>query len=167
MQIKTIIYIALCLVFFTNMASASEQKRIYNSTSFNAAPDSMSYCGSLCESKDAAIDTFLASGWKIVSSSQKEIVAQNYESFPFKRRVGIWDQDQPPRYIGCTCKGTEYVIEKNELNNKIEPTNELTDNFKKENELLVKENDLLKREIEMLKKENSNLAAQSKKSKKR
>jgi hypothetical protein len=96
-------------------------------------------CQAMCARKSGPdAQSLLSEGWKIVGTSPKEVVAENYWFTPCSAC-------EPH---GCNCIGTESVLEREKPAPVVKiPESEL--NFlKKENELLKKENTSLKQENE-------------------
>jgi hypothetical protein len=87
----------------------------------------------------------VSEGWKIVSSSPKEVIGEDYRYVPC-------NTCEPH---GCTCIGTEYILQGERPAPKVETTNNDLD-------LLKKENQVLKQEIKLLKHENENFRNQIK-----
>lgn len=144
------------LLSLASISQASEQKRIFNVEAYYYESDtSASSCKYACDKKsDEPIDSIISPQWKIISSSQKEVIAINY----YKSNGGVLPLGGgyvKPFSEGCTCKGIEYVIEKIDT---IQTANSDT-KINKELELLKYENEILKREIIFLKKQNEDLKA--------
>ncbi len=111
---------------------------------------------------------FLSEGWKIVSSSPKEVTGEQYWYVPCNTC----------KPHGCICIGTEHILQKDEPAPKIETKSNVFDTPGKDNrtvlqpvkvetsenalDLLKKENDLLKQENALLKQENETLRSQLK-----
>jgi len=147
---------ALCIagsLFFSSILYAAEQKIVFAGESIKHAKDTKSdSCQRMCAGKESkpGVDALLTDGWKIVTSSPKEIIAYDYE---------VWQASPSSRVLswGCTCIGTQHVLQKDDPAPvpKVEAPN-------KEVELLKKETELLKQEIALLKQENENLKIQLK-----
>lgn len=137
--------LSTCSLLFTTNLFASEQKIIFNIESITYAQDTgYKGCQELCAYKhsDPDVNSILNNGWRIINSSPKESIAENY-----RKSAGL------NIYYGCTCVGTQYVLQKDDPVPVVKPDiqSKSEELFKKENELLKRENDLLKQEIENLK----------------
>jgi hypothetical protein len=180
--------ISSLLLFTASALPAAERKIIFNSErikyeSGTGARQCQAKCGRRSGPDARAL---LSAGWKIVSSSPKEVIAENYRYVPC-------NSCEPH---GCTCFGTEYVLQRDppapgaEFPNneqsapdevkqtmlhgkKADTANEgpgAPDKSKqgalrsetpcKELDLLKKENELLKQENTFLKRENEILRKQ-------
>ena len=136
-------------LFVTNVAMAAEQKVIFELESTKARGSSQHTCAIECENfpkagKFPKVAEMMKAGWRIISSSPKEVIQEDYRTV-----VDL--------VYGCTCVGTQYVLQKEEPAPvpKVETSN-------KEIELLKKEIELQKQEITQLKQENENLKTQLK-----
>lgn len=128
-------------LLFTNISSAAKQKMLFNVESISYRRDSAYSCQRDCATKynDPPLEKMLNEGWRIVSSSPKEAIGEDdYVNSNFAH--------------GCTCKGTQYVLQKDDP----DPVTKTAVPSQNE-ELLKKENDLLKRENDLLKQENETL----------
>lgn len=145
MKINTIfLSLATGVLFNPNISTAVEQKILFNVESVRYKADSAPYCQGICleEYTDPPIEKMLKQGWRIISSSPKEALGSPYEY------TGT-------RAYGCTCVGTQYILQKDN------PTSiSKTDSPSKNKEMLNKENELLKRENDLLKQENEKLKMQ-------
>ena len=159
--------ILLCTATFLQ---AAEQKIIFNTEKIkHESGTSSKRCQDICSRRSGPdAKSLLSGGWKIVSSSPKEVIGEGYWYAPC-------NGCEPH---GCTCIGTEYILQKDEPAPKVEASNsglEALDKNKRtglqapkvetsNNELdhLKKENELLKQEITYLKQENENLRNQIK-----
>jgi hypothetical protein len=166
---KTVVclaHISSILLFTTTLLHAAEQKIIFNVERIKyESGTAAKMCQDKC-SRRSGLDakSLLAEGWKIVSSSPKEVIAETYKYTPC-------NTCQPH---GCICLGTEYILQRDApapkvetLNNepvvpdknkqtglqaqKVETSSNELDLLKKENEILKHENTLLKQQIENLK----------------
>lgn len=143
---KQFVLLIVCAIFVTNVSFAAEKKVLFNWNSFGYKSGiSASECSSQCKRKynDPPLEVMLSQGWRIVNKSPKEAIAiySEYTSETWK----------------CTCKGTQYVLQKDDiapkstskaLSNKQNTNEEL---LKNENQSLKRENDSLKQEIKNLK----------------
>jgi len=115
----------------------AEQKMLFNVESVqHTTAMSTKTCQTACDEKynDPPLPEMQTLGWKIITATAKEAVGIDYDpnnGYPW----------------GCTCKGTQYVLQKEDS-----PTTP-----SKNEKLLKQENKLLKREIILLKQENENL----------
>ena len=145
---------AVCLAFIASVflftaahVLAAEQKIIFNTESIEYKPGTgAKRCQAMCSKRSGPdITSQLSEGWKIVSSSPKIVIGEQYRYVPCPTC-------EPH---GCTCIGTEYLLQKDVTAPKEETTN---------NELapLVNEKDLLKQEIILLKQEIEKLKNQIK-----
>jgi hypothetical protein len=155
--------IALCLagitsilLFSANLLHAAEQKIIFNAESIKYESGTGSkQCQVKCSRRSGPdVKSLLSKGWEIVSSAPKEVIAENYWYVPC-------NTCEPH---GCTCIGTEYILQSDAPAPKVENTiNEpdAPDKNKQSGLLAPKvetstgELDLLKKEIELLKQENT------------
>ncbi len=131
------------LLFTAPLLQATEQKIIFNTKSieYKTGTGSMR-CRDRCNKKsdpDAAL--FLSKGWKILSSSPKEVIGEEYRYVPC-------NTCEPH---GCTCIGTEYTLQRDDPPPKAETPSNERDLLKNENDALKQEITLLKQEIEKLK----------------
>lgn len=143
------ISLAVATCFLANNASA-EQKIVWAVDSYKLrGKTTEEKCQRACNySKFNAgrVEPLLAEGWKVVSSSSKEIVCiDDWSALP-----------TTPIVMGCTGIGTQYILQKEE------PVPPKAEAPNKEMELLKKETELLKQEIALLKQENDNLKSQLK-----
>lgn len=98
------VYLAVGSLLAANTAQASEQKIIFNAQSISFKSGTAN-CQEICGKRsDPPVGSLLSSGWKVVSSSPKEIVGLEYWYIPCSTC-------EPH---GCTCKGVEYVLEQRE-----------------------------------------------------
>jgi len=172
-MMKTALYLASIssiLLFTATLLHAAEQKIIFNSERIKYESGTRSKkCQDICSRKSAPdAKSLLSEGWKIVSSSPKEVIGEHYWYTPC-------NGCEPH---GCTCIGTEYILLKDVPAPKVETTSNEPDAQDKnkrtgvqapkvetsnsELDLLKKENELLKRENTLLKQENENLINQIK-----
>ena len=142
MNIRFLLISLLIFSFFaTNISLAADQKIIFNVESISyKSGTGADDCQYACEryDRDPPLNELRAQGWRIISSSPKEVIGRDYRYFEYL--------DSKPH--GCTCKGTQYVLQKDDPKPDVSIQNE---------EFLKKENELLKRENELLKQENENL----------
>jgi hypothetical protein len=135
------VLIITCLLFATTVSA--EQKIIFKveSISYKSGTGS-DFCQGICDLKQdrSSIDEMLSQGWRIISSSPKEVIGDRYH---------YYKHIEP---TGCTCIGNQYVLQKDDPIPIEKP-----DVSSKKEELLKKEIELLKRENDLLKQENKNL----------
>jgi hypothetical protein len=135
--------ISSVLLFSATLVEAGEQKIIFNTESIEyKSGTSPKKCQDMCSKRsgpDAKL--FLADGWKIVNSSPKIEIAEQYWYVPC-------NSCEPH---GCTCIGTEYVLQKDDAAPKVETSNTELEPLKNEYDLMKEEIILLKQEIEDLK----------------
>ena len=162
--------ISSILLLTANLLHAAEQKIIFNNEKIEyKSGTSSKKCQDICSRRSGPdAKSLLSEGWKIVTSSPKEVIGEYYWYTPC-------NGCEPH---GCTCIGTEFILQKDDLAPKVETTNNKLDALDKnkrtglqaakvetssnELELLKKENELLKQEITSLKQENENLKNQNK-----
>lgn len=158
--------ISLLVLSIATLLQAAEQKIVFNSESIEYKSGTGSTrCQDKCNRRSGPdIKSLLSAGWKIVRSSSKKVVGEDYWYVPC-------NACEPH---GCTCLGTEYLLQKDEPLPKVETSinkhddrdinqrtgvydsksessiNEL-DRLKNENVILKHENTLLKQEIEKFK----------------
>lgn len=135
------------ILFTATLVHAAEQKTVFNSETVKYKSGTGSErCQDKCSKKSGPdAKSLLSEGWKIVSSSPKEVIGEDYWFVPC-------NSCEPH---GCNCIGTEYVLKRDLPTPKVETS-------KNELELLKNENQQLKREITVLKQENENLKNQIK-----
>lgn len=95
-------------LFVTNISSATEQRMLFNVESISYKEDTgATICQISCTTKydDPPLEKMLTEGWRIVSSSPKEAIGQDYWGGKYGRAY---------RAYGCTCKGTQYVLQKDD-----------------------------------------------------
>ncbi len=147
---------------------AWEQKTTFNTESVKfESGTGQERCQDRCSRRSGpGVESFLSQGWRITSSSPKEIIGEDYYYIP--------SNTIQPR--GCTCIGTEYVLERNEPAQRLETENSApyppyqaaqtgvnasgAGSQINEIELLRKKNELLLKEIMTLRRENEKLKAQ-------
>jgi hypothetical protein len=160
--------ISSLLLFTATLLHAAEQKIIFNAERIKyESGTAAKQCQDKCSRRSGPdANSLLSGGWKIVSSSPKEVIAENYWYTPC-------NNCQPH---GCTCIGTEYILQRDVPARRVETSNnepEAMDKNKRtglyapnvetsinELELLKKKNELLIKEITSLKQENENLKNQ-------
>lgn len=135
------------LLFAAHIVLAAEQKTVFSTERIEYKSGTGSErCQDKCNKKSGPdVTSLLAKGWNIVSSSPKKVIGENYRYVPCS-------SCEPH---GCTCFGTEYILQRERPVPKAEITVDELD-------LLTKENQLLKLEIKGLKQENENLRNQMK-----
>ena len=160
--------ISSILLFTATLLHAAEQKIIFNAEKieYKSGTSSMR-CQDICSRRSGPdAKSLLSEGWEIVNSSPKEVIAENYWYTPC-------NTCQPH---GCTCIGTEYILQRDAPAPRAETSNnetEAPDKFNRsgryapnvetsinELELLKKKNELLIKEISSLKQENEKLKSQ-------
>ena len=160
MKLNAITIFAVGLFFVANISNASEQRRIFNPESYRyEGSTGTNSCKSSCERESGIpIDSMISSGWRIVSSSPQEVIAQRYDRW----NGGIFPGAgyMAPHSYGCTCVGTQYVIEKIE---EVPPADPKVETLNKELDLLKRENAVLKQQITWLEKESGELKTKLKK----
>jgi len=162
--------ISSILMFTATLSYAAETKIIFNAETIKYESGTGSkQCQDKCSRKsgpDAGM--LLSQGWKIVSSSPKELIGEGYWYVPC-------NTCEPH---GCICIGTEYILQRDGTAPKVETSNNEFDVMDKnqrngvhspdvetsinELELLKKKNELLIKEIRSLKLENEGLKNQLK-----
>ncbi|MEA5114288.1 MAG: hypothetical protein VB050_09680 [Geobacteraceae bacterium] len=148
-------FISSILLFSNAPVHADEKKIIFNTESIKYETGTGSErCRAQCERKSGPdAKSLLSEGWKIVSSSAKEIIGEHYSYTPCNTCL--------PH--GCICIGKEYVLRKDEPAQVIETRSNVIDSTGNNNKTVLQplndetvknELDLLKKEIDMLKQEN-------------
>jgi hypothetical protein len=148
--------ISSILLFTATFLHAAEQKTIFNTEKIDYKSGTNSKkCQDICSRRSGPdAKSLLSEGWKIVTSSPKEVIGEYYWYTPC-------NGCQPH---GCTCIGTEYILQKDGPAPKIETSNrelDALDKYKRTGlhapkvETSSNELDLLKNEIELLKQENT------------
>jgi hypothetical protein len=163
-------YISSILLSIATLLHAAEQKIVFKTEKIEyKSGTSSKKCQEICSRKSGPdTKSLLSEGWKIATSSPKEVIGEYYWYTPC-------NGCEPH---GCTCIGTEYILQKDDPAPKVETPNSEVDALDKnkrtrlhtpkvetssnELELLKKENELLKQEITSLKQENENLKNQKK-----
>ncbi len=146
------------LVFATTPVNAAEKRTIFNTESVKYESGTGSErCRDKCSRRSGPdVKSLLFDGWKIVSSSSKEVIAEQYWYTPCNNCA--------PH--GCICKGTEYILQKDEPAPKIEARSNASEVMDKDNRTVINppkaetpknELDLLRKENESLKQENTAL----------
>ncbi|HTP65445.1 MAG TPA: hypothetical protein VMJ66_08650 [Geobacteraceae bacterium] len=167
-------FISSILLLAMGPVQAAEQKTVFNTESMKYETGTGSErCRDKCDRKSGPdVKSFLSQGWNIVSSSAKEVTAEQHWYTPCNTCL--------PH--GCVCVGTEYVLQKDvpapqietgsdvittpgkETRTEVQPpkkviavsvkdTGSVVQPLKAETQL--SEVDLLVREIDSLKKENA------------
>jgi hypothetical protein len=155
-------HISSILLFTATFLHAAEQKIIFNTERIKyESGTAAKMCQDKCTRKSGPdAKSLLAEGWKIVSSSPKEVIAETYKYTPCNTCS--------PH--GCTCLGTEYILQRDAPAPKVETLNHepvVLDKNKQTGlqapkvESSNNELDLLKKEIELLKQENTLLKQQN------
>lgn len=157
--------ISSVLLFSTAPAHATGKKIVFNTEKIKyESGTGAERCRDKCGRRSGPdVKSLLAQGWKIASSSSKDVIGEQYWYAPCNTC----------KPHGCICTGTEYVLEKNEPAPQIEARTDVPDATDKYNptviapqrvetsnnelDILKKENDLLKRENALLKQENETL----------
>ena len=155
--------------FTATLLPAAEQKITFNTEKIEyKSGTSSKRCQDICSRRSGPeAKSLLSEGWKIVTSSPKEVIGEQYWYTPC-------NGCQPH---GCTCIGTEYILQKDDPAPKAETSNSEVDDLDKNKRIelpapnvetpinardLKRENELLKQEIRLLKQENENLKNQMK-----
>jgi hypothetical protein len=156
------------LLFSTAPTDAAEKKIVFNTESIkHESGTGAEWCQDKCSRRSGPdVKSLLSEGWKIVSSSPKEVIGEQYWYVPCNTCS--------PH--GCICIGTEFILEKDGPARKMEAQSTVVEAPDKETrtvpapagveapkdelDLLKKENYLLKRENELLKQENETLRNQ-------
>ncbi len=130
------------LLFSAAPGHAAEQKVIFVAESIkHESGTGARVCQERCGKRSGPDPTTLVSdGWKIVKSTPKEVVVEQYWYTP----CNVCEPH------GCSCIGTEYLLERDETVPPVAASNKELDLLKKENELLRQENASLRRENENL-----------------
>jgi hypothetical protein len=157
--------ILLVLLSTATLLHAAEQKIVFNTESLDyESGTNAKKCQEMCRKRSGPdARSLFSEGWKIISSSPKEVIGEEYWYVPC-------NSCEPH---GCTCIGTEYVLQRDEPAARVEtsgeepaapdkdertelyapkgeaPVNEL-DLLRKKNELLIQEIISLKQENEYL-----------------
>lgn len=178
MTLKTsrlLVSFTVAFLLLAGRSQAAEQKRVFNLESCEHETSTGAYdCENKCKAlSDVPAADMTSSGWKILSSAKKEVIAIKRDKWP-GGDVGYGRGYLAPYTFGCTCKGTEYVIEKiDETQNTATVVNAVfvvsnndADQYKKENEQLKKENEQLKKELQQLTAKKTSKKAKKKTKKK-
>jgi hypothetical protein len=161
-------HISSILLFTATLLQAAEQKIIFNAERIKyESGTAAKQCQNKCSRRSGPdAQSLLSEGWKIVSSSPKEIIGENYWYTPC-------NNCQPH---GCTCIGTEYILQRDASAPRAEASSNEPDAPDKDRrtglytpnvetsinelDLLKKKNELLMKEIRSLKQENEALKNQ-------
>ncbi len=166
---RSLFALSLIILFPTTNLLAWEQKTTFNTENikFESGTGKVR-CQDRCMRKSGpGVETFLSQGWRIISSAPKEITGEDYYFIP--------SNASNPR--GCTCIGTEYVLERDQPAQRAESADtgpypppyqapqtgviaSGTVSQINENDLLRKKNELLLKEIMTLRRENEDLRNQ-------
>ncbi|MHC1699053.1 MAG: hypothetical protein AB9919_13540 [Geobacteraceae bacterium] len=138
-------FILSLLLFTTTFGRAAEKKIIFNTESIEyKSGTGPKRCQDLCNKRSGPdANSLVLEGWKIVNSSPQKVVGEQYRYVPCPTCS--------PH--GCTCIGTEYLLQKDDAAPKVETSSNELDVLKNEKDVLKQEIILLKREIELLKKQ--------------
>ncbi len=100
------------ILFSATLLHAAEQKIIFSTERIEfRSGTGAKYCEDKCGRRSGPdVKTFLAEGWKIVSSTPKRVIAEGYWYTPC-------NTCEPH---GCDCIGTEYVLRKDPPTPKVE-----------------------------------------------
>jgi hypothetical protein len=150
--------ISSILLFTTTLVHAAEKKIVFNAESIKYESGTGSErCLDKCSRRSGPdAKSLLSEGWKIVSSSPKKVIGEQYWYVPCNTC----------KPHGCICIGTEYILQKDEPALKIETISNVPDAPDKDNRTVLQpvnvetmENELerLKKEYELLKQENEAL----------
>jgi hypothetical protein len=160
--------LSLIILFSTTNLLAWEQKTTFNTDTIKfESGTGQVRCQDRCMRKSGpGVESLLSQGWRIISSTPKEITGEDYYYIP--------SNASNPR--GCKCIGTEYVLERDQPAPRAEsadtgpyppyqqPQAGVTANGAvsqiNEIELLRKKNELLLKEIMTLRRENETLRNQ-------
>ena len=94
----------------SNISSAGDQKMLFNVESISYKEHTGSaLCEQKCTSKynDPPLEQMQKEGWRIVSSGSKEAIGVDYYDY-----TSTFGDSASVYAFGCTCKGTQYVLEK-------------------------------------------------------
>jgi hypothetical protein len=136
----------LVLLCTATLGPAAEQKIVFTSESIEyKSGTGPKKCQDMCSKRSGPdAKSFLSAGWKIVTSSPKKEIAEQYWYVPC-------NSCEPH---GCTCIGTEYLLQKEDtVVPKIETSNSEQETLENDYDLLKQEIKILKQEIEDLKKQ--------------
>jgi hypothetical protein len=160
--------IASILLFTTTSVHAAERKILFNTESIkHESGTGAEWCQDKCGRRSGPdVKSLLSEGWKIVGSTSKEVIGEQYWYVPCNTCS--------PH--GCICIGTEYILEKDGPAQQVDAKRPVVaapgkdsraalpppqfEPAKNELDLLKKENDLLKQENALLKQENEALRNQ-------
>jgi len=136
-------FISSVLLFAATLVPAAEQKIIFTTEGIEYKTGTgPKRCQDLCNKKSGPdLTVLLSEGWKIVSSSPKKVIGEQYRYVPCPTCS--------PH--GCNCIGTEYLLQRDVTPPKVETSNNELDTLKNEKDLLKQEIIFLKQEIESLK----------------
>ncbi|MRR53280.1 MAG: hypothetical protein EG822_02040 [Deltaproteobacteria bacterium] len=138
-----LVFVSSVLLFATYVAQAAEQKIVFNTESieYKSGTGPMR-CQEICDKKSGTdLTALLSDGWKIVSSTAKKVIGEQYRYVPCPTCS--------PH--GCTCIGTEYLLQRDIIPPRVDTSSSELYILKNEKDLLKQEVIQLKREIETLK----------------
>ena len=158
---NTALCLACLLIFLLCTATAgpaAESKTVFNTGKIEyEAGTGAERCRDKCWKKSGPdVQSLLSEGWKVVSSSPKEVIGEHYSFVPCNTC----------KPHGCVCIGTEYLLQRDEPAPRIDAKGNAGDKRDNDGRLAVlppesdsskHELDLLKKEIELLKRENASL----------
>ena len=113
----------LCLAIFgsiftlvPNMAVAEQELLFCVQSTSQGNLTSASRCQEMCGKYTCDLKARLSSGWKIVTSSPKEEITEKWEEIDTRAAAKAFMDPKMATVgqYGCTCKGTEYVLEQAE-----------------------------------------------------
>ncbi|NVN92889.1 MAG: hypothetical protein HXX11_20155 [Desulfuromonadales bacterium] len=135
--------ISLLLLFTATLLQAVEHNIVFNTERIeHKSGTSSERCQELCRKRSGPdVKELRTDGWIMVSSSSKEAIGERYSYTPC-------NTCEPH---GCTCIGTEYILQRESPAPKVEISINELDLLKSENASLKQEITLLKLEIEKLK----------------
>jgi len=116
-----IVFLVICMISHDGMAAGKknklEQKILFNANQvFYGTTTGSQECQRLCSSHVNDIKQYMNDGWRVISSTSKELVAQAFEEGVTQRlrrdSFGELVKYDVPYSFGCKCIGTEYIIER-------------------------------------------------------
>jgi hypothetical protein len=111
-----LVIVGLIFMLASNMAAAEQELLFCSQSTQYGNLTGASRCQEMCGKYTCDLKARLSSGWKIVTSSPKEEIAEKWEEIDTRAaaKAFMGPKMATVGQYGCTCKGTEYVLEQAE-----------------------------------------------------
>ena len=111
-----LVIVGLIFMVMPNIAAAEQELLFCSQSTQYGNLTGASRCQEMCGKYKCDLKAQLSSGWKIVSSSPKEEITEKWEEIDTRAAAQAFMDPKMATVgqYGCTCKGTEYVLEKAE-----------------------------------------------------